>query len=81
MENFPWTRLAHAPAPKGEKPVIDKKLIKATSSETVLEIIGDGSFGGPWQRHDEEMTAIWETGINETREALEGPWPKLKGAV
>ena len=81
MENFPWTRLAHAPAPKGEKPVIDKELIKAASPETVREILGDGSFGGAWQRHDEEMKAIWETGINETREALEGPWPKFRGAV
>ena len=81
MENFPWTRLAHAPAPKGEKPMIDKELIKAASPIKVREILGDGSFGGPWQRHDKEMTAIWETGINETRKALEGPRRKLKGAV
>ena len=81
MENFPWTRLAHAPAPEGEKPVIDMALMKVSPPETVRELLGDGSFGGPWQRHDEEMTAIWETGINETREALEGPWPELKGAA
>ena len=30
MENFPWTRLAHAPAPEGEKPTVDMALMKAS---------------------------------------------------
>ena len=29
MENFPWTRLAHAPAPEGEKPMTDLDLLRA----------------------------------------------------
>lgn len=77
MENFPWTRLAHAPAPEGKKPVVDMALVKASPPATVREVIGDGSFGGPWQRRDEEMLAIWETGVAETRTALEPPWPEL----
>ena len=81
MENFPWTRLAHAPAPEGEKQVIDMALMKISSPKKVREMLGDGSFGGPWQRQDEDMLAIWETGINETREALEGPWPALKDSI
>jgi len=74
MENFPWTRLAHAPAPEGEKPVIDMALMKVSPPALVREILGDGSFGGAWQRPDEEMHAIWEMGVAETRAALEGPW-------
>ena len=31
----------HAPAPKGEKPVIDKELIKAASPETVRKFLID----------------------------------------
>lgn len=76
MENFPWTRLAHAPAPEGTKPGIDMALLKACPPDQVHKMLGDGAFGGPWQRPDEEMLAIWETGVEETRAALEGPWPE-----
>lgn len=77
MENFPWTRLAHAPAPEGEKPVVDMALMKASPPEIAREILGDGAFGGPWQRPDEEMLALWEVGVSEVRDALTGPWPDL----
>lgn len=74
MENFPWTRLAHAPAPAGEKAQVDMTLMKASAPAQVRAMLGDGSFGGLWQRPDEDMLAIWETGVAETRAALEGPW-------
>jgi len=74
MENFPWTRLAHAPAPEGEKQIVDMALIRASPPALARELLGDGSFGGPWQRPDAEMLAIWERGVAETRMALEGPW-------
>lgn len=74
MENFPWTRLAHAPAPDGEKPIVDMALMRASAPTKVREILKDGSFGGLWQRSDAEMQAIWDIGVAETRAALEGPW-------
>jgi len=77
MENFPWTRLAHAPAPEGEKQIVDMALIKASPPALARELLGDGSFGGSWQRSDAEMHAIWEIGVAETRAALEGPWADL----
>ena len=77
MENFPWTRLAHAPAPEGEKPIVDMALMKASPPDVVREILGDGAFGGPWQRPDDDMLALWEVGVKEVRDALEGPWPTL----
>jgi creatinine amidohydrolase len=80
MENFPWTRLAHAPAPKGEKPCVDMEMMRASSPAQVRNFLGDGSFGGPWQRPDEEMLAIWDVGVAETRAALEGPWPTAQNA-
>lgn len=79
MENFPWTRLAHAPAPEGEKPVVDMALMKASAPAQARDLLGDGSFGGPWQRPDDEMLAIWEVGVAETRAVLEGPWPEKSG--
>lgn len=78
MENFPWTRLAHAPAPEGEKPLVDLGLMKAMPPAEVKEILGDGSFGALWQRPDEDMLRIWKAGVEETRAALEGPWPELR---
>jgi len=80
MENYPWTRLPQTPAPTGEKPAPDMDLMRASPPAATRAILGDGSFGGPWQRADEEMLAIWGTGVAETREALEGPWPELAGA-
>jgi creatinine amidohydrolase len=75
MENFPWTRLAHAPAPDGRKPPVDGALMKANAPARVREILGDGSYGGPWQMPDEAMARIWAEGVAETRAALDGPWP------
>ncbi|HEX8663057.1 MAG TPA: creatininase family protein [Beijerinckiaceae bacterium] len=75
MENFPWTRLANAPAPEGVKPAPDLALMRASGPDGVRSILGDGSFGGPYQKPDEVMLELWRTGVAETREALEGPWP------
>jgi creatinine amidohydrolase len=75
FENFPWTRLPHASAPEGRKPALDMALLKASPPARVREMLGDGSYGGPWQMPDEATQAIWETGVAETRVALEGPWP------
>ncbi len=77
MENFPWTRLAQTPAPEGEKPGVDMALMKAGPPDAARRLLGDGSFGGRWQRPDSDMMALWEAGVAETREALEGPWPEL----
>jgi creatinine amidohydrolase len=77
MENFPWTRLAHAPAPEGEKTSVDMALMMACPPAQTRALLGDGSFGGPWQRSDAEMQQIWDTGVAETRAALEGPWADL----
>ena len=77
MENFPWTRLAHAPAPNGEKSTVDMALMKACPPTQTRRLLDDGSFGGSWQRPDADMQAIWETGVAETRAALIGPWADL----
>jgi creatinine amidohydrolase len=75
FENYPWTRLPHAPAPDGRKKPVDMALMKASAPEKVREMLRDGSFGGPWQLPDEATQAVWDAGVAETREALEGPWP------
>lgn len=77
MENFPITRLAHAPAPEGRKELVDYKKMKTSPPHILRQMIGDGNFGGPYQMDDAIMEELWRIGVEETREALEGPWPDL----
>jgi len=67
MENFPWTRLAGVVVPNTHKPSTPR-----TSDEPkeVRATAGDGSFGGWYSRPDEEMTRVWQAGIEDTREML-----------
>lgn len=74
MENFPWTRLDGVDMPKGEKPFIDYPRLRVMDAAQIREYVGDGSFGGRYQCPDEDMLAIWEMGVAETREALETGW-------
>jgi creatinine amidohydrolase len=75
MENFPWTRLGNIAAPEGAKAPVDFALMRASNPQGVRALLGDGSFGGVYQKPDEAMLALWKAGVDETREALEGPWP------
>ncbi len=77
MENFPWTRLDNAPAPTGSKPGVNMALMRASPPAGVRKLLQDGSFGGEWQKSDDTMRALWSIGVQETREAIEGPWPNL----
>jgi creatinine amidohydrolase len=75
MENFPWTRLADVAMPGKDKPSFDRDLMRASSPPGARAILGDGSFGGDYQKPDDVMLDLWGTGVEETRELLEGPWP------
>jgi creatinine amidohydrolase len=74
MENFPWTRLAGVTLPTQQKPMIDLARMRLMSPRAVRDYLGDGNFGGYYQRADEDMQAIWDVAVKETRELLEGPW-------
>jgi creatinine amidohydrolase len=74
MENFPWTRLADVVNPAHQKPMIDLGRLRTMSPEAARAYLGDGNFGGVYEKPDEDMLALWEVGVAETREQLEGPW-------
>jgi creatinine amidohydrolase len=73
MENFPWTRLASAISPAMQKPLSDLNLLKQVGATATRQHLGDGNFGGYYQRPDDEMLAIWRVGVEETR-ALIAEW-------
>jgi creatinine amidohydrolase len=36
--------------------------------------LGDGTFGGGYERPDEEMLRLWEIAVGEVRERIESGW-------
>ncbi|WP_454854798.1 creatininase family protein [Rhizobium binxianense] len=74
MENFPWTRLEGVAQPTQRKPMIDLARMRTMSPDAVRAYLGDGNFGGYYERPDEEMQAIWDIAVEETRALLEGAW-------
>ncbi|HSE79666.1 MAG TPA: creatininase family protein [Alphaproteobacteria bacterium] len=76
MENFPWTRLPNVKYPDERKPMVNLDLLKAMDPGRAKAYLGDGNFGGYHRRDDEEMLALWDVAVAETRDVLEGPWPK-----
>lgn len=71
MENFAWTRLAHAAAPDGAKPPVDLAPFRSAGPARVRAALGDGNFGGRWQRDDADMERIWAVAVAETRALIE----------
>jgi creatinine amidohydrolase len=74
IENFPWTRLPGVSLPDEQKPLIDKTLKSKLDPVAFREAIGDGNYGGVYQRSDEEMMAVWEVAVAEAREVIEEGW-------
>jgi len=70
MENFPWTRLPTTP-PDEEKPMVDTDRLKTLPPFEARNMLEDGNFGGRSQRSDNEMLAIWNTAVLETRDLLD----------
>ena len=74
MENFPWTRLPGVAQPGQQKPMVDFERMRAMNPTATRALLGDGNFGGYYERPDDEMQRIWDIAIAETRALMEGPW-------
>ena len=74
MENFPWTRLDGVTLPAEPKPSFDTARKSVLDSAAMREVLGDGNYGGLYQRPDDEMMAIWEVTVAEAREVMAEGW-------
>lgn len=74
LENFPWTRLAGVAIPEDAKPPADVEAMKQRPAPEIRAMLGDGNLGGRYQRPDEEMRAIWQVAVQETRALMETGW-------
>jgi creatinine amidohydrolase len=55
--------------------MVDHDMLRASGPAATRVMLGDGNFGGAWQRDDAVMLDLWQTGVSETRAAMQGPWP------
>ena len=74
MENFPWTRLSAVTVPATTRPMVDLARVRMLDPVALREYLGDGNFGGRYQRSDEDMHALWQVAVEETRALLSGSW-------
>ena len=74
MENFAWTRLPGVEVPAQQKPMVDLAYMRVLDPAGVRKLLGDGNFGGYYERSDDEMQAIWDIAVFETRALLEEGW-------
>lgn len=74
MENFPWTRLAGVKVPEQQKPMVDLALLNILDPRGLRSYLEDGNFGGRYQHSDEDMQAMWQIAVEETRELLAEGW-------
>jgi creatinine amidohydrolase len=74
MEGFPWTRVATARPPGTHKDPVDLTGRATLSPSEFRRRLGDGSFGGWYERPDDELLAIWSVAVKETRKLMEEGW-------
>jgi creatinine amidohydrolase len=71
-ENFPWTRLPGVEMPSERKPPFERPRVGRPAAWR--EALGDGSFGGLYQRPDEDGLRVWAAAVEQLRERLERGW-------
>jgi creatinine amidohydrolase len=74
MENFPWTRTKDQRQPTAAKPKVDFAGLAQVGAGSKRKLLGDGNYHGLYQRPDEDMLAIWDVAVAETRDLLENDW-------
>ena len=54
--------------------MVSTERIRLMNPQQLRDYLGDGNFGGLYRRSDEEMLALWQVAVGETRQQIEGPW-------
>ena len=74
MENFPWTRLSNIAMPAEAKPMMDQVRFIQLDPAAKKALLGDGNYGGLYQRSDQDTAALWEVAVAETRSLIADGW-------
>ncbi len=54
--------------------MLDTARLNLLSPAELRAVLGDGNFGGLYQRSDVDMLAIWQVAVEETRALLTHDW-------
>lgn len=74
MENFALTRLPGVALPAAPKPAVDTARMALMDPPAKRAYLGDGCYGGHYQQPEALTDELWAIAVQETREAIEGPW-------
>jgi creatinine amidohydrolase len=74
LENFPWTRLEGVAQPQERKRMADVTKMLESNPADVRASLGDGSFGGLYERPDDDVLRVWQAGVDEVRDLIENGW-------
>ncbi len=75
MENFTFTRTNDPRQPVDvRKPLIDFDRLARVSPAQKMSLLGDGNFGGLYQRGEADMAALWAVAVDETRGIITDGW-------
>jgi creatinine amidohydrolase len=58
------------------KPELDMELLRVLPPAEVRAYVGDGNYGGAYERPDADMLRIWSIAVEETRALLERTWDR-----
>lgn len=54
--------------------MVDLATVRALDPVALRNYLGDGNYGGFYQRADDDVLALWNVAVEETRELLTGTW-------
>jgi creatinine amidohydrolase len=60
--------------PATQRPMVDLAKVRVLDPGALRQYLGDGNYGGLYQRPDEDMLALWQVAVDETRALLTGDW-------
>ncbi len=61
-------------APSQQKPMIDFDKMRGSSAQEIRVQLGDGNFGGYYEKSDDDMNALWAVAVEETRALIDTKW-------
>ena len=60
--------------PSEAKPPLDDAALQESNPQSIRELAGDGSFGGPYERPHEDLDRVWQSAVAEARDRLANGW-------
>ncbi len=54
--------------------MISYEQMHRSNAQEVRTLLGDGNFGGYYEKPDEDMNALWAVAVEETRALIESKW-------